>query len=221
MRKIILVNLAFIGLVGIGMLYTADVIIRRHIQSSSSNPLVIGSAGPFGDMGKEIEDEKTFTFSDYVKKFGLKNDSGVGLGSNDAVFEAFVKAIALQESGGNYNDVNARTGATGKYQIMPENWPKWANQAGLPPNSRMTPENQERVARYKLREYYDSYGVQGASVAWYAGAANGERWVKGMPDAVGENGHYSWHKTHGRGEPSVASYVWSVVAKTRMYLEQG
>ena len=122
--------------------------------------------------------------------------------------EDFFHAVASQESGGNYEAENGRTGAFGKYQIMPENWPSWAEQAGLSPDAPMTPENQEIVARYKLGDYYDKYGAEGALVAWYAGELNGERWANGEPDAIGEGGHYSWDAPQGDGdEPSVREYV--------------
>ncbi len=92
------------------------------------------------------------------------NTQSVGAGR-----EAFINAIAGQESGGNYSAVNTRTGASGKYQIMPENWAAWAEEAGLSADAEMTPENQEIVARHKLGEYYDKYGARGAAIAWYAG----------------------------------------------------
>lgn len=94
---------------------------------------------------------------------------GVDVTSVDNEREAFINAIGGQESGGNYNAVNGRTGASGKYQIMPENWSAWAQEAGLSADAPMTPENQEIVARHKLGEYYDKYGARGAAMAWYAG----------------------------------------------------
>lgn len=127
-----------------------------------------------------------------------------GIGSK----EDFFNAVASQESGGNYEAENGRTGAFGKYQIMPDNWPSWAEQAGLSSDAPMTPENQEIVAKYKLGDYYDKYGPEGALVAWYAGEANGARWANGEPDAIGEGGHYSWDAPQGNGdEPSVREYV--------------
>lgn len=166
-------------------------------------------------------------FSVYMKNadglfsqfFQGKKEEQKKLGSDDVVFEAFVKAIGIQESGGDYGDINSRTGASGKYQIMPGNWPYWAEAAGLSRTSRMTAENQEIVARYKLWEYYSKYGVQGASVAWYAGEANAVRWVDEKPYAIGENGKYSWYARQGRGdEPSVYQYVCEVVNKTNSIL---
>lgn len=116
--------------------------------------------------------------------------------------EAFINAIAGQESGGDYGAVNGRTGASGKYQIMPENWPAWAEEAGLGADAEMTPENQEIVARYKLGEYYDKYGARGAAIAWYAG--------EGALDYSEE----ALNRKQGNGdEPSINEYADSVLAR--------
>ena len=128
--------------------------------------------------------------------------------------EDFFAAVAGQESGGNYNAQNGRTGAFGKYQIMPENWPSWAKEAGLSADAPQTPENQEIVAKYKLGQYYDELGAEGALVAWYAGYRNGERWRDGEADAIGEGGHYSWDARQGNGdEPSVREYVQQALGR--------
>ena len=116
--------------------------------------------------------------------------------------EAFINAIAGQESGGNYNAENSDTGAYGKYQIMPSNWPAWAEEAGIGADAEMTPENQEIVARYKLGEYYDKYGARGAAIAWYAG--------EGALDYSEE----ALNRKQGKGdEPSINEYADSVLAR--------
>lgn len=128
--------------------------------------------------------------------------------------EGFFAAVAGQESGGNYSAQNGRTGAFGKYQIMPENWPSWAQEAGLSADAPQTPENQEIVAKYKLGQYYDELGPEGALVAWYAGYQNGERWRDGAQDAIGAGGHYSWDAKQGNGdEPSVREYVQEALGR--------
>ena len=128
--------------------------------------------------------------------------------------EGFFAAVAGQESGGNYSAQNGRTGAFGKYQIMPENWSSWAQEAGLSADAPQTPENQEIVAKYKLGQYYDELGPEGALVAWYAGYQNGERWRDGAQDAIGAGGHYSWDARQGNGdEPSVREYVQEALGR--------
>ena len=135
----------------------------------------------------------------------------------DAVMgkDDFFSKVAAQESGGNYGATNSRTGAFGKYQIMPENWPSWSREAGLPEGAEQTPENQEKVAKYKLGQYFDKYGAEGALVAWYSGEQNAKRWVDGEKDAIGENGqHYSWDAKQGNGdEPSIREYVNSALSQ--------
>lgn len=132
------------------------------------------------------------------KAFGKSNDEA---GQADER-ERFINAIAGQESGGNYDAVNARTGASGKYQIMPENWPQWAEEAGLGADAEMTPENQETVARYKLGEYYDKYGARGAAMAWYGG----EGALDYDDDAL--------NRKQGNGdEPSINEYADSVMQR--------
>lgn len=128
---------------------------------------------------------------------GMKGFSG---GGNE--FDNLVAAIGGQESGGNYNAKNGRTGASGKYQIMPDNWPSWSQEAGLPAGAEMTPENQEIVARFKLKQYYDKYGARGAAIAWYGG----EGALKYSTDAM--------NRKQGNGdEPSINEYADSVLAR--------
>lgn len=116
--------------------------------------------------------------------------------------EAFINAVGGQESGGDYGAVNGRTGASGKYQIMPENWPAWAEETGIGADAEMTPENQEIVARYKLGEYYDKYGARGAAIAWYAG----EGALNYSEEAL--------NRKQGKGdEPSINEYADSVLAR--------
>ena len=119
-------------------------------------------------------------------------------------FEALVNAIGGQESegSGGYNAVNGRTGASGKYQIMPSNWPSWAEEAGLSADAPMTPENQEIVARHKLREYYDKYGAHGAAIAWYGG----EGALNYSDEAL--------NRKQGNGnEPSINEYANDVMSR--------
>lgn len=116
--------------------------------------------------------------------------------------EAFINAIGGQESGGDYGAVNGRTGASGKYQIMPENWPAWAEEAGIGADAPRTPENQEIVARFKLGQYYDKYGARGAAIAWYGG--------EGALDYSEE----ALNRKQGNGdEPSINEYADSVLAR--------
>lgn len=119
-------------------------------------------------------------------------------------FESLVSAIGGQESegSGGYNAENGRTHAAGKYQILPSNWPSWAEEAGLSADAPMTPENQEIVARHKLREYYDKYGARSAAIAWYGG----EGALNYSDEAL--------NRKQGNGnEPSINEYANDVMSR--------
>lgn len=125
-----------------------------------------------------------------------------GFTENISDLDALLRAIGGQESGGDYGATNSRTKAFGKYQIMPENWPKWSREAGLPEGAEQTPENQEIVARYKLGEYLQKYGAEGAAAAWYGGEG-AVNW-----------GDEARNRKQGNGnEPSVNEYVAQVMGR--------
>lgn len=117
--------------------------------------------------------------------------------------EAFINAIAGQESGGNYNAENGDTGAYGKYQILPSNWPEWAEEAGIGTDAPRTPENQEIVARFKLGQYYDKYGARGAAIAWYGGEGALNYSEEALNRKQGDNGEY----------PSINEYADEVLGR--------
>ena len=89
-------------------------------------------------------------------------------GSHTGTFQSFLKSIAKQESGGNYNAVNKSSGALGKYQIMPGNIS--STQQFL-----RSPKIQEQVAQHKLLYYFNKYGATGAAKAWYGGEGAARR----------------------------------------------
>jgi hypothetical protein len=111
--------------------------------------------------------------------------------------DAFMAAIGGQESGGNYSSTNSSSGAHGKFQIMPGNWGPWAKEAGLGAGAPQTPDNQEKVARYKMQQYYDQFQDWGkVAKAWYSGPGNVNKNVGG-----------------GSGYPDSDSYAKQVVAR--------
>ena len=117
--------------------------------------------------------------------------------------EAFINAIGGQESGGDYGAVNGDTGAYGKYQIIPSNWPAWAEEAGIGADAPRTPENQEIVARFKLGQYYDKYGARGAAIAWYGGEGALNYSDEALNRKQGDNGEY----------PSINEYADEVLGR--------
>ena len=79
----------------------------------------------------------------------------------------FMNAIAKVESGGRYTAQNASSGAFGKYQIMPSNWPAWARQYLGNAHAAPTPANQERVAAAKFRALYNWLGSWRRVAYWW------------------------------------------------------
>jgi hypothetical protein len=115
--------------------------------------------------------------------------------------ETFMASLSGTESGGNPHARNARTGASGTFQIMPGNWAPWAREAGVDPSD-TSAEAQNRVARHKLEQYFEQFGSWGAvAVAWYAGPGAAQAWVKN-PNAERFN-----RKQGGGDEPSINEYV--------------
>jgi acyl dehydratase len=68
----------------------------------------------------------------------------------------FMYAMGKVESGGRYNARNPYSGAYGKYQIMPSNWPAWAKTYLGNSKAKQTPANQEKVAAGKFTSLYRS-----------------------------------------------------------------
>lgn len=122
--------------------------------------------------------------------------------------DAFMRALIEQESGGDPNAQNARTGAFGIGQIMPENWSSWAGAHIGDPNAPQTPENQQRVVQGKLGEYFNKYqDPRLVAAAWYAGPGYADSMVEGKP-------LFDPNAKQGNGdEPSVNEYISQVVGR--------
>lgn len=145
-----------------------------------------------------------FSAMDYfANRFAPKKGSG---SDKDVSFEAFAKSIASQESGGDYGAENERTGAFGKYQILPENWSSWSREALGYVGDMTDSDTYEQVALFKLRQYYDKYGARGAAIAWYGG------------EGALDYSDYDMNKKQGNGnEPSINEYANDVVARAGGY----
>ena len=79
----------------------------------------------------------------------------------------FMAAMGKVESGGNYFARNRSSGAYGKYQIMPSNWPSWARKYLGNAKARQTPANQEKVAHGKFKDLYRSVGSWRRVAYWW------------------------------------------------------
>ena len=76
-------------------------------------------------------------------------------------------AVAEVESGGRYTARNPVSGAYGKYQIMPSNWPSWAAAYLGNANAQQTPANQEKVAAGKFSSLHRSLGHWRRVAYWW------------------------------------------------------
>ena len=78
------------------------------------------------------------------------------LAANPPGLARFMYAMGQVESGGRYTARNRSSGAYGKYQIMPSNWPSWAKRYLGSSSARQTPRNQEKVAAGKFTSLHRS-----------------------------------------------------------------
>lgn len=81
--------------------------------------------------------------------------------------DRFMYAVGQVESGGNYRARNPYSGAYGKYQIMPSNWPAWAARYLGDSDAKQTPANQEKVAAGKFTSLYRSLGSWRRVAYWW------------------------------------------------------
>ena len=76
-------------------------------------------------------------------------------------------ALGQVESGGSYTARNSSTGAYGRYQIIPSSWRAWAQEVLGNAYAPMTPENQDKVAAYKLHQTYHRVGSWPPVAYWW------------------------------------------------------
>ena len=91
----------------------------------------------------------------------------------------FMNAVGKVESNGRYNARNSRTGAIGKYQVMPSNWPAWAKKYLGDAKAKPTSQNQERVARGKFIDLWNWLDSWPAVAHWWltgSGERNASKW---------------------------------------------
>lgn len=100
-------------------------------------------------------------------------------GSQDATADDIANAIKQVESGGNYN-AKGGSGENGAYQFMPSTWAEWSKDYASQVlgqsvgNMKMTPENQDAVARWKIQSWLDQ-GLNAEQIAakWNSGSETG------------------------------------------------
>jgi hypothetical protein len=134
---------------------------------------------------------------------GADGGGSGNVGKGAKGIDAFMNAIMGKESGGDSNAVNSDSGASGLFQIMPENWSSWAVEAGLSADAPQTSENQRIVARHKMLEYFKEFGNwRDVAIAWYGG-----------PGAVGYSEAAKNRKQYynGHAYPSLNEYADAIM----------
>ncbi len=90
----------------------------------------------------------------------------------------FREAVGQIESGGNYTARNPTSGAYGKYQIMPSNWPSWASAYLGDPGASWSPSNQDTVASGKMTSLYRWLGSwRRVAYWWLTGSSKTSGWT--------------------------------------------
>ena len=99
------------------------------------------------------------------------------LATDPPQLDRFMKAVGQVESHGSHIARNARTGAYGRYQILPDNWRPWARRYLGNADAKPTPANQERVARAKMASLYRWLGSwRRVSYWWLTGSSQTSAW---------------------------------------------
>jgi len=131
-----------------------------------------------------------------------------------------MKALGLQESGGNYKAINWKTGmagnpAVGKYQILWKNVLAWSKQYGMPhpgtmDDFRNSPQYQEVLATKAFENYIQQAArrsndpnviIRMAAAAWYGGPRGMDNWDN--PNFLGAN----------PTDPNMQEYTMQVLEK--------
>ncbi len=101
----------------------------------------------------------------------------IALAKNPPGLGKFMNAIGRVESGGRYTAHNKTSGAFGKYQIMPSNWPSWARRYLGNAKAKPTPANQEKVAAGKFRDLYKGlHSWRRVAYWWLTGSSRSVGW---------------------------------------------
>lgn len=88
---------------------------------------------------------------------------------------AFMEALGSVESGGRYDARNPTSGAYGRYQILPSNWPAWARIYLGDRRAKPTPANQDRVASGRLSDLHRAYDRWDRVAYWWLTGRKGPR----------------------------------------------
>jgi hypothetical protein len=119
--------------------------------------------------------------------------------------DRFADAVGQVESGGRYTARNRNSGAYGKYQILPSNWPSWARIYLGNSRARHTPANQEKVARGKFTTLYRSLDSwRRVAYWWLTGSSRRSGWSTYATRYVNKVLRYYRHGIGGKRSSSSA-----------------
>ena len=143
----------------------------------------------------------------------VKTAPTIGKAETKPDINRLMSAIATQESGGNHELINNDSGASGKWQVMPENIPSWSKAAlghEVSLNEFLSsPQIQKDIVKHRLGLYLNQQNQAGRSEAEVIRRV-ASAWYSGQPKL--------WNNTrpqysNGREYPSIAEYtasVWSI-----------
>lgn len=198
----------------------------KNYQTSLKNLEEYSLGGP---EGKKVMDKIQSSADKIVKNTSPSlSPASPTLEYSEGGFESFFQALGSHEGGsagtkaiGPY--IPGRGSAFGKWQIMPENWGAWIKEAGDAgiqfENYTKTAENVEKVARFKLGQYYRYYqNADAAAAAWYSGPIAGDLMTGKNLSGKNDNRIIDYERAMTRGPregvpgPDVRGYIAKVRA---------
>ena len=127
----------------------------------------------------------------------------------------FKYAVGRIESGGNYYAKNPKSGAYGKYQIMPSNWPSWARQYLGNAKAKQTPANQEKVASGKMTSLYRWLGSwKRVAYWWLTGSSRTTGWSNYAKQYVAKVMRY-YREAGGKAPSSKKADRWTANERSK------
>jgi hypothetical protein len=105
-----------------------------------------------GDGPKQVGVAGNSTAPKQVDKYGAVIPTSTSTGTPEA--KTILKAMKATESGGNYKS-SGGSGENGAYQFMPSTWSQWSSEMSGGTPLPMTPENQDAVAEFKVKQWLD------------------------------------------------------------------
>lgn len=189
--------------------------LKKHPQAAQNAVPSVSApeeATSVSNVAQDYYEQRAFKNipAPYVPVPQPQQEVSVSGGQPTGQLNALINAIRQQESGGNYGVQNG-IGAMGAYQIMPSNiegpagWDMEALGQNITGEQFLnSPQLQDKIAKFKLKNYFDQYGPEGAAKAWYAGPGNA--------DLDSDGPQY--------GGPSVNAYADSVLNIMKKYLSK-